>query len=156
MNDLRQTIKAHPLFLSMKLEHLDILAVGATEARFEPGQILLRAGEPANQLFLIERGRIVLETRGTEKGRSMVQNLGPGDALGWSWLFPPFGWHFQARVEEPTEAVVLSGAHLLVAAEADHDFGYELMKRVAHLVIHRLESMGKQLLEAQTELALKH
>ena len=29
-----------------------------------------------------------------------VQTIGPGDALGWSWLFAPHRWHFTARAVE--------------------------------------------------------
>jgi CRP/FNR family cyclic AMP-dependent transcriptional regulator len=81
--------------------------------------------------------------------------LGPGDVLGWSWLFPPFVWHFQARAVEPTTLLVLNGAGLLVSAERDHDFGYELMKRVAQVVIRRLQATRKQLLEQQVQSALE-
>jgi CRP/FNR family cyclic AMP-dependent transcriptional regulator len=75
--------------------------------------------------------------------------------LGWSWLFPPFAWHFRARALEPTNAIVLNGAHLLIAAERKRDFGYELMKRVAQVVIHRLQATRKQLLDQQIESALE-
>jgi CRP-like cAMP-binding protein len=84
-----------------------------------------------------------------------VQTLGAGDVLGWSWLFPPFAWHFQARAIEPASAVALSGASLLVNAERNHDFGYELMKRVAQVVIRRLQAARKQLLDLQVESALE-
>jgi len=80
-----------------------------------------------------------------------IQDLGPGDVLGWSWLFPPFVWHLQARALEPTGAVVLDGAHLLIAAERNGNFGYELMKRVAQVLIHRLQATRKQLLRQQIE-----
>jgi hypothetical protein len=84
----------------------------------------------------------------------LVQILGPGDVLGWSWLFPPFTWHFRALALEPTNAIVLDGAHLLVTAERNRDFGYELMKRVAQVVIHRLQATRKQLVDRQLESAL--
>ena len=50
---------------------------------------------------------------------------------------------------EPTTAVVVSGAHILVAAEKDHDFGYDLMKRVAQVVIHRLQATRERILNSQ-------
>jgi CRP/FNR family cyclic AMP-dependent transcriptional regulator len=76
----------------------------------------------------------------------LVQLLEAGDALGWSWLFPPYEWHFQARAVEPTRAVVFNAAHLLVACEKDHDLGYDLMKRMAQVVIRRLQATRRQLL----------
>ena len=74
-----------------------------------------------------------------------VQTIGAGEALGWSWLFPPFVWHFQARALEPTKAIAFNGAHLLVACEENHDLGYDLMKRVSQVLIQRLQATRKKL-----------
>jgi CRP-like cAMP-binding protein len=134
----------------MKASHLAVLAESAAEVEFKPGQIVFRQGVPANQFFLIDSGRIALEAHAPAEGTELVQHLGAGEVLGWSWLFPPFIWHFQARVVEPTHAIVLSGGHLLNAAERDHDFGYELMKRVSQVAIRRLQATRKQLLALQS------
>ena len=154
MNDsLKTVIQAHPFFYGMKPEHLNIIIGCATEATFTPEQILFHESEPANKFYLIQSGRIALEAHEPANGTALVQTLGVGEALGWSWLFPPFVWHFQARALEPTKAIVLNGAHLLVAAERDHEFGYELMKRVAQIVINRLQATRKQLLVHQMQSA---
>jgi CRP/FNR family transcriptional regulator, cyclic AMP receptor protein len=123
--------------------------------KFNPGQVLFHEGDPANQFYLIESGRIALEAHEPADGTVLIETVGAGEVLGWSWLFPPFVWHFQARAVEPTKAVVLSGAHLLVAAERNHEFGYELMKRVAQVVIERLQFTRKRLLAEEIESVLK-
>ena len=82
----------------MKLEHRAILTGCAKEMRFKAGEVLFHEGEPANQFYLIESGAVALETIEAANSTPLVATLGAGDALGWSWLFPPFGWHFQARV----------------------------------------------------------
>jgi CRP-like cAMP-binding protein len=147
MNEsLRAVVQDHPFFQGMKPEHLEIVAGCASELRFKPGQFLFHEGEPANQFYLIQSGRIALEAHEPADGTAPVQNLGAGEVLGWSWMFPPFVWHFQARALEPTRTIVLNGAHLLVTAERDHQFGYELMKRVAQVVVQRLQAARKQLL----------
>ena len=148
---LESIIVFHPFFQGMKPEHLEVIAGCATEATFESDQILFREGEPANKFYLIQSGRVALEAHELADGTAPVQELGAGDVLGWSWLFPPFVWHFQARALEPTGAVVLDGAHLMVAAERNGNFGYELMKRVAQVLIHRLQATRKQLLRQQIE-----
>lgn len=150
-NSLESVVVSHPFFQGMKPEHLEVIAGCATEATFKPEETLFREGEPANKFYLIQSGRIALEAHELADGTVFVQNLGAGDALGWSWLFPPFVWHFQARALEPTRAVVLDGAHLLVAAERNPGFGYELMKRVAQVVVQRLQATRKQLLRQQIE-----
>ena len=150
-NSLEPVIVSHPFFEGMKPEHLEVITGCATEATFESNQILFREGEPANKFYLIQGGRVALEAHEPADGTVAVQELGAGEVLGWSWLFPPFVWHFQARALEPTEAVVLDGAHLLVAAERNGNFGYELMKRVAQVLIHRLQATRKQLLRQQVK-----
>lgn len=150
MKSLYQRIVSHPFFSTMAPEHQAILVECAGERRYDTGEILFREGEPANQLFLIEDGHVLLEGHrpGLHLGPlNAVQELGPGDVLGWSWLFPPFTWHLQARATEPTSAILLNGAHLLVTAERDTRFGYCLMKRVSQVLIRRLQSTREQLAE---------
>ncbi len=139
----------------MKREHLAVLADGAREVKFKAGEVLFREGEPASEFYLVRSGEIALEAHEHGNETILVQTLGAGEVLGWSWLFPPFVWHFQARATEPTEAVSLSGAHLLNVSERDHEFGHALMKRVAQVVIHRLQATRKQLLEQQIQSALE-
>ena len=139
----------------MQPAHLAVLSAGAGEAEFKAGDVLFREGEPANRFYLIQSGKIALEAHDLAYGTVPIQTLGPGEVVGWSWLFPPFVWHLQARALAPTEVVILDGAHLLVTAERDRDFGFELMKRVAQVVIHRLQATRKQLLAAEVESALQ-
>lgn len=154
MKPLDEAIANHAFFRGMKPEHLAVLAEGAKAIQFKAGDALIREAQPANQFYLIQSGRIALEAHEPAKGTVPVQTLRAGDVLGWSWLFPPFVWHFQARALETTTAIALSGAHLLVSAEKDPGFGYELMKRVARVVISRLQATRQQLLEHQIESAL--
>jgi CRP-like cAMP-binding protein len=152
---LTEAIARHPFFRGMQPEHLTRLASGAKFAEFKSGDVLFREKEPASQFFLIEQGKVVLEARESPQRATPVQTLGPGDVLGWSWLFPPFTWHFQARAAAPTKVLVLNGAHLLVTAEDEPAFGFELMKRVAQIVIQRLQVTRDRLLALEIESALK-
>ena len=155
MKAFNKEINTHPFFHGMKPEHLEVLAEGARAAEFKTGDLLFQQGAPANELYLIENGRVALEAHEPADGTVLVQTLGGGDVLGWSWLFPPFAWNFQARAVEPTGVIALSGAHLLVAAERNPEFGYALMKRVAQVVIHRLQAARRRLLALQREMKSK-
>ena len=139
MNALQTKIIEHPFLNTMLPEHRNLLSKNAQEVTLRAGEVLFNEGEPANRLFLIQNGCIALET-GRNGESTTVQTLKSGEVLGWSWLFPPFSWHFTARALEQTRLIVLDGAHLLVNAEEDPRFGYELMKRITKLVIHRLEA----------------
>jgi len=67
--------------------------------------------------------------------------------VGWSWLIPPYRWHSDARVIEPTRAIALDGKCLRAKCEADHGLGYELMKRFSHIMEQRLQATRMQLLD---------
>ena len=90
MPDLLQKIAAQPFFKGLNAEHLKILAGDAMHTQFTPGQIIFREGDPANRFYLIEEGRVSLESHRRDEVPVAVQVIGPGDVLGWSWLFPPY------------------------------------------------------------------
>ena len=73
-------------------------------ATFPPGTLVVETGQPANCFYLVVRGLIALETLGSP-APLRVQSIGPGDVLGWSWLFPPYYWYFNGIAEEETETI---------------------------------------------------
>lgn len=154
MKTMAERIAQHPFCAGMDARLLQELATGAREAKFPPNHVLFRQGEPASSFYLIESGRVSVEAHQPADGTVTIQNVEAGEALGWSWLFPPFAWQFQARALEPVQALILNGGHLLVTAERDHEFGYELMKRVTMVAMRRLHAARQQLLAREVESAL--
>jgi CRP-like cAMP-binding protein len=151
MPPLTEAISAHRFAADMKPEHLKRLQEAAMFKQFERDELIFREGEPANRFYLISRGKIALESTGNSESAPLVQFIGEGEVLGWSWLFPPYYWHFSARAVEPTDAIFFYGTRLRAQCEEDPVFGYELMKRVAAIVIKRLQITRVQLLQLQQE-----
>jgi CRP-like cAMP-binding protein len=147
LKKLEVLLAEHPFLNGMKPEHLATLAASAMQTDFAAGELIFREGEIANRFYLIERGKVALETPTLESSVVPIQILGDNDVLGWSWLFPPYYWHFNARAVEPTAAIFLYGTRLREQCEQDHEFGYELMKRVCQVLIQRLQATRKKLLE---------
>ncbi|HEX3037077.1 MAG TPA: cyclic nucleotide-binding domain-containing protein [Thermodesulfobacteriota bacterium] len=146
MQKLEPILAENPLFRGLDQRHLQTIVGCASDVQFNAGELILRAGEEAGQLYIILNGKVELETLMTsEQEPTTVQTIGEGDVLGWSWLFPPYRWHFDARAVVPTQAIALDGKYLRSKCDEDHDFGYELLKRFAHIVVQRLEAMRSQL-----------
>lgn len=143
----------HPFLHGLTQQQAKRLLMGATVVEFEPDEIIFREREPANRFYLIEWGGVELESHSGGGGRLPLDNLHAGDALGWSWLFPPYAWHFQARATQSTRVICCNGSALLVEAEEDPVFGYALMKRVTQILIHRLRASRKQYIESQCLLS---
>ena len=143
-------VALHPFLFGMNAKQIALLTDCAMAAHFEPGRIVLRENEIANRFYLIESGKVVLES-GDEFGKQMVlETIGPGDLLGWSWMFPPYVWHFTARAIEPTKAIFFYGTILREYCERDHSLGYELFKRMAPVMLRRLQAARKKMLSIQT------
>jgi CRP/FNR family transcriptional regulator, cyclic AMP receptor protein len=133
-------LKGHPFLKGASEQFLNELEEFSGEATFEAGDIILAEGGYADKCFLIRQGRVQLEVRANGKPAVVLQTLGPGDILGWSWMYPPFQWHFCARATERCEMIELNAASLLIRAEENPVFGYELMKRISMQLIHRLHA----------------
>jgi CRP/FNR family cyclic AMP-dependent transcriptional regulator len=137
-------VSEHPFLRGLSQEHLQALASCAMRRRFEPGEIIFREGDPANRFYLIIKGKVALETVEKEE-RTAVQAIGAGDVLGWSWLFPPYYTHFDARALERTDAMFFYGTRLREMCDDDHSLGYEMLSRIAKVVIDRLAATQKKL-----------
>ena len=86
---LATRVALHPFLAGMNHTQLTLLTDSAVARHFNANQTILRESEFANGFYLVEIGKIALESE-TGLGRSIpVQILGAGDLLGWSWMFPP-------------------------------------------------------------------
>ena len=141
-------LRHHPFLAEMSEEHLERLAAcRATLLTFDPGYCIFREGQDATACYLIDAGDIALGVFAAGNGPRTLLTLHGGDVLGWSWLFPPYRWAFDARTITAVRAVSLDGDRLRGRAEDDHEFGYELMRRFAGVVVDRLQTTRLQLLD---------
>jgi CRP-like cAMP-binding protein len=145
---LETLVSSHPFLQGLTVRQLSILSAHAMHSHFAAGQLIFREGDLANRFYLILAGQVALEAYTKPHGKILIQTIGPGDVLGWSWLFPPFTWHFDARALEPTEAIFFYGTRLREQCEEDRDLGYELIRRAAQVMIDRLQATRKKLLLA--------
>jgi CRP/FNR family cyclic AMP-dependent transcriptional regulator len=139
-------VTLHPFLAGMSRTHLALLTDRAIPAHFKKGQTILREGDFANRLYLIESGGVVLESGESLGEPVVVDTIGPGDLLGWSWMFHPYVWHFTARASAPTETIFFYGAILREHCERDHSLGYELFKRITPIMLRRLQAARKKML----------
>jgi len=147
MRDLEQTLREHPFLSDLRPEHIKLLVGCASNVVFKEGEFVCREGEPADHFYFIREGRVLVETHVPHKGAIIIRSREEGEVLGWSWLIPPYRWHFDARAAERTRAIALDGKCLRGKCREDHDLGYEIMKRFAVVIAERLEATRLQLLD---------
>lgn len=145
--ELEAQVASHPFFLGMGTSHIRLLADCAMCSQFTAGQVIFRKGETANRFYLIERGKVALESSAGDEVVK-IDEIGAGDLLGWSWIFPPYVWHFDARAIEPTTAIFFYGTILREYCDADPALGYELFKRMSEVMMRRLQAARVKLSES--------
>jgi CRP-like cAMP-binding protein len=128
-------------------ESLELLAGCASNVAFDEGEVLFREGDEANTFYVIRGGAVALEIFAPARGGMTVETIGPGEVVGWSWLFPPYRWHFDARALSHVRATALDGACLRGKCDDDPALGYELMKRFSQVMIERLQWTQLRLLD---------
>ncbi len=147
MENLGPILSEHPFLKGLDKHHIDLITGCAQNMRFDAGEIICREGEEADSFYIIRQGKVALQIYTPGQGSIIIDTLGDGEILGWSWLIPPHQWRFDAVASELTRAIALDGKCLRSKCEADHDLGYELLKRFASIVDERLESTRIRLVD---------
>ena len=136
-----------PFFAGLGASELELLAGCAKNVHFAQGDVLFREGDPANAFYVVRGGTVALETFAPARGGMTIETIDAGEVIGWSWLFSPYQWHFDARAVENAGVVAFDGACLRGKCDADLALGYELMRRFAHVMIDRLQHTRTLLLD---------
>jgi len=144
--DIERRLAAHPFLKEMSPHHIELLALCATPTEFDAGQVIFLEGDPANGFYLIESGSVFLEGERADGKRLAIDTVVAGEPLGWSWLFPPYLWHFDARAREPCTAICLSGIMLRQHRDDDLTLGHELLRRISEVVVRRLQAARGKLI----------
>jgi len=136
-----------PLLDGLEPDELALLAGCAGNVRFAAGEQIFRRGDPADAFYVIRHGSVALETFVPGRGAVMIETIEAGEVLGWSWLFPPYRQHLDARALTVVRATGFDGKCLREKCEADPKLGYDLMSRFAQVLIERLQWTRVRLLD---------
>jgi CRP-like cAMP-binding protein len=147
MEGLEHIIGAHPFFADMEDGFRQLVAGCARNVRFEAGQYLFHEGEAADRFYLLRHGGVSLELAAPGRGTLTFQTVREGEIVGVSWLIPPWRWTYDARAMELVRAVAIDAACLRRKCEADHDLGYDMMKRFMPVLIQQLHAVQMQILD---------
>ena len=144
---VRTEISRHPFLDGLAPEHAAALERAARSVRFHAGTRIFTEGGPADRFWLLLEGHVQLDARVPGRGAVVIESLPPTSVLGWSWLFPPYTWHFGATAVGNTSAIEFDAEPVRQACDADATLGYELLQRFVRVVVDRLQSTRIRLLD---------
>lgn len=147
MENLERILSEHPFFAGLDKAFLDLACGCAKNARFEGDQFIAHEGEAADHFYLLREGRVALQVSAPGRGAATFLTLGPGEVFGVNWLVPPYRWTYDARALDRTRVIAMDGLCLRNKCEADHNLGYDIMKRLMPIVIDRLHTTRIQFLD---------
>ncbi len=137
--------KSHSFLKGLSPAQQTALAEIATHKQFAPGETILRQRETADRFFLIEKGSVSLDYELPRQRQVQIQEIGPGEALGWSWLAKPYKWQFTATATDRVTASVFRVADLRKLFARDPALGYAMMERAAQALLERLQATRHKL-----------
>ena len=149
-------LATHPFLHGMSREQLAALAAAASDVRFPAGHRLFEDGGHAARFWLIQSGYVALDMHVPGEGRVRVETIGMGELVGWSWLFPPFSYAFGAVTVNPVEAFEFDGRAVRACCDADPELGYELTRRLARVIAHRLQATRVRLITRSSPSAAQY
>jgi CRP/FNR family transcriptional regulator, cyclic AMP receptor protein len=140
-------ISAQPFFAVLTDAQRGVLARDGTAVTVTAGERLFDEGGVADMFWLIEQGGVALDMRVPGRGDQIVETLGPGTVLGWSWLHPPYRWQFGAVARLATTAIAFDAASVRRRCDADPAFGYAMLRAFTPVIIERLQATRLRLLD---------
>ena len=151
IRSLQPLLKTYPFFDGMTDQLLEVLVGCATNLRFDEDKHIFLQGQPADQLYFIRQGEVALEVTREDGTVLAIQTLTTGDVLGWSWMFEPKVWQFDARPLSLTRVIAMDGDCISTRCEEYSELGYELMRRLATVVVKRLQAARQFILESDAK-----
>ena len=147
MSNIEEYLSAHEFFKGLEQDFIQFLAENARELTIKEGNVLFQQGKTADRFYLVRAGQVSVQVPALVGPTLELQLLGEDQILGWSWLIPPYRWHFAARSIEDSDVLEFDGSAILRHCEEDPRFGYELLKRFAALMSARLDAARVKMMD---------
>jgi len=133
-------LATHPFLHGMPRDQLGVLAGISSDIRFPARHRIFEDGGNATRFWLIQSGHVSLDLHVPGEGPVVIETIGMGELLGWSWLFSPYRWAFGAVAATPVEAFEFDAPAVREACAADPGLGYELNQRITRVLAKRLQA----------------
>ena len=137
----------HPLVADLPARWLAELATCGTPVVWPTSTRLLREGSPADRLWLLWSGSVLLDFHVPGVGNVPIELIGADGVVGWSCLIPPYRSTVGALVVAECRAIELRGAPVRELIAGDPMFGVELTTRLLMVAAQRLKAARQRVID---------
>lgn len=145
--NMRALLETHPFTKGMNDDAVELIAGCARNVTFEQGERLCAEGQCADTFYLLRRGGVSIKVHAPGRGSIVIETVGPGEVVGWSWMVPPYLWTFDAEATESVGCIAIDGVCLRAKALSDPALGFALLSKVAETLLARLQATRMRLLD---------
>lgn len=119
----------------------------AHEVSVAEGTRLFEEGRRADRFWIVRTGTIDLDLHVPGRRAAVIETLGHGELVGWSWHFPPCLWQLGAEAATPVRAWEFDADAMREMCARDPEFGRTVAVWVGRVVAHRLHAARVRLLD---------
>ncbi|AKJ15353.1 regulator [Streptomyces incarnatus] len=127
--------------------HRERLMRLAHEVSFEAGSRLFEEGRRADRFWIVRTGTVALDLHVPGRRPAVIETLGHGELVGWSWHFEPYFWHLGATAMSPVRAWEFDAGAVRSLCAGDPEFGRAVAVWVGRVVAQRLHASRVRLLD---------
>ncbi|MBT2449534.1 cyclic nucleotide-binding domain-containing protein [Streptomyces sp. ISL-43] len=131
----------------LSTEYRGRLMSHAREVNFREGARIFDEGTRAESFWIVRSGTVTLEIPVPGRRPTSIESLGPGELVGWSWLFPPYVWQLSAEAMTPVRAYEFDATTVRMLMDADPAFGSAIGHWVGRVLALRLQQTRTRLLD---------
>ena len=141
----RLELKGCSLFSVLNDGELEKLAALGIEKLYEPGAVIFNEGDTAQDLIVIQEGRVVVQMTlpvavASQLGRRItVDIVGEQEVLGWSAVVEPYIYTLTAVCLQKVRVLAINGSGLRDLLRNEANIGYQVLRGLTGVVASRLE-----------------
>jgi len=134
-------LREFKIFEELTDRELETIAKIAKTEELGKGAHLTRTGATANNLYLIKKGLVTIMAPGPKGEDLPVDEVGPGQIVGWSALTGPYVDTATTVTAEKSALIVLNGNKLRDIFEVNNHIGYRVLKGIGYIVARRMTAI---------------
>ncbi|MYW70432.1 cyclic nucleotide-binding domain-containing protein [Streptomyces sp. SID8379] len=127
--------------------HRGLLMSVSRQVIFHDGVRLFEEGGRADRFWIVRTGTVALDMHVPGRRPAVIETLGFGELVGWSWLFDPYVWQLGAETVSPVRAYEFDAARVREMCRDDADMGRQVGHWVGQVLAHRLLAARIRLLD---------
>jgi len=142
-----EELKQMVIMAYLKDHMLDRLISITDVLTFNEKETVFRQGDIADRLYMVKRGKVLLEQKLTSKITVSVGSVKPGFSFGWSTMIEEGYYTANAVCAEPCEIFSIIGNRIQTLCQEHPDMGFLLSQRLLVVLKKRYDSRTEQFIK---------